>query len=78
MFKAHRVRASFYHIGVGIFLASALCAWLGLISGFTYSAITTILFVVDYLAEMYDPHPDNQGAWFKAHFHRFFDDSGED
>jgi len=44
-----------------------------IISDKTSTILTGILFVTDYLAEMYDPHPDNPGPWFKRHFHRFFD-----
>ena len=32
----------------------------------------------DYLAEMYDPHPDAPGPWFRAHFHRLFELDGDD
>lgn len=40
--------------------------------------VTAVLFVVDYLAEMYDPHPENPGPWFKTHFHRFLHPTDED
>lgn len=34
-----------------------------------------ILFATDWLAEMYDPHPDKFGRWFESHFHRILDDT---
>lgn len=40
--------------------------------------IGMILFITDYIAEMYDPHPDTPGPWFRSHFHRFFDGGKED
>lgn len=40
--------------------------------------LTIVLIMVDWLAEMYDPHPDNMGKWFESHFHRVFHDEGED
>jgi hypothetical protein len=31
------------------------------------------LFIVDYLAEMFDPHPEASGIWYKRFFHRAFE-----
>jgi hypothetical protein len=49
----------------------------GFISDALSFYISATLFVVDYIAEMYDPHPESPGPWFKAHFHRFFDNDEE-
>ena len=65
----HRVRATFYHIVAIIFLISTLLWYVGLLSDKASYMVTAVLFVVDYLAEMYDPHPDNPGPWY-SHFHR--------
>ena len=74
----HKVRATFYHIVALIFLLSTIL-WLGdAISDKTSYIITAILFVADYLAQMYDPHPDNPGPWFKSHFHRMIDGDDDD
>lgn len=41
--------------------------------------ISFVLLTTDYIAEMYDPHPESPGPWFKRHFHRALDNSeGED
>ena len=72
LFGRHRVRASFYHIGAATVL---LCTGLNLVGAISDSialGITLFIFFADYIAEMYDPHPDNPGPWFKSHFHRFF------
>jgi len=74
IFKRHRIRATFYHGIAAIFLFTTMLYFAGVISEGTSFVITAILFVVDYVAEMYDPHPDNPGAWFKSHFHRFLND----
>lgn len=78
LFKRHRVRATFYHIIAALYLITMVLAeldWLGIKTAFW---IGVILFVADYVAEMYDPNPDSPGTWFKRHFHRFCDDSNED
>ena len=73
LFHRHRVRGTFYH-GVAIIFLLATLAWsLGLISDIAGFYISATLFLIDYIAEMYDPHPDSPGPWFQAHFHRFFD-----
>lgn len=77
IFGRHRIRATFYHGVAMIFLIVTGWYMLGVISEKTSFIVTSILFVVDYFAEMYDPHPESPGPWFKAHFHRFFDD-GDD
>ncbi len=51
---------------------------MGVISDSVSFYISASLFVIDYIAEMYDPHPDSPGPWFKAHFHRFFDGDSRD
>ena len=44
----------------------------GMLSDKMSYAITAVLFVVDYIAEMYDPDPDSPGPWY-SHFHRAYD-----
>lgn len=73
----HRIRATFYHAGACVFLLTTFLHMVGCIGVETSYTITAVLFVVDYVAEMYDPHPDNAGPWFKRHFHRFYDDSND-
>ena len=51
---------------------------IGIISDTTSFYISASLFIIDYIAEMYDPHPDSPGPWFEAHFHRFFDGDAKD
>lgn len=70
----HHVRASFYHIVALTFLFSNLLWWLGAIDDRFNMMVGIALFVTDYIAEMYDPHPTNPGPWFRRHFHRFLDD----
>jgi hypothetical protein len=74
LFNRHRVRATFYHLIALTFLTATGLWALGLISDTVSFYISATLFVIDYIAEMYDPHPETPGPWFKAHFHRFFND----
>ena len=78
LFHRHRVRATFYHMIAIIFLVSTGLWLAGILSDTTCFYISSTLFLVDYIAEMYDPHPDTPGPWFKAHFHRLFDGGEED
>ncbi len=71
LFGRHRVRATFYHIGAVVFLLTTLFYSLGIISVQTSYVITGALFIIDYIAEMFDPNPDYPGPWFERHFHRF-------
>lgn len=73
----HRVRATFYHVGAVVFLITTALTIFGIIGVTGSYIITATLFVVDYIAEMYDPHPENPGPWFERHFHRFLDDDTE-
>ena len=76
VFKRHRVRATFYHVIAGLYLLLSFYV-LFAIGGDWAFWMGFVLFVVDYLAEMYDPHPEAPGPWFKRHFHRFIDDDDE-
>ncbi len=73
----HRIRATFYHFVALVFLASTALWYFGFISDLTSYMITAILFIVDYIAEMYDPHPENPGTWY-AYFHRAYDNTEGD
>ena len=73
----HRVRANFYHF-VSILYVITMALWFtGWMGGGFATWFGFFLFVIDYLAQMYDPHPDQPGFWFKRHFHRFLDDNSE-
>lgn len=74
----HHVRATFYHLVAIIFLITTALWLMGFVNDKWSLIITIILFVSDYIAEMYDPHPDNPGPWFKMHFHRFYDNDDND
>ena len=60
-----------------VFLISTAFWYFGYISDKMSYMLTAFLFVVDYIAEMYDPHPENPGPWY-AHFHRVVDDAEEE
>ena len=60
-----------------IFLISTGLWYFEIVSDKMSYIITAVLFVVDYIAEMYDPHPENPGPWY-AHFHRVVDDVREE
>ena len=77
LFGKHRVRASFYHIGALLFIGFTALNFMNIISETQAYVLTSVLFVVDYIAEMFDPHPDNMGAWYERYFHRFYDDSDD-
>ena len=73
----HRIRANFYHLGIIFFVVGSLLNYTGYVSDEAYKYFCITLIVLDYLAEMYDPHPDTPGPWFKRHFHRLFEDEEE-
>tara|TARA_R100001594_G_scaffold1048_1_gene4342 strand:+ start:9296 stop:9535 length:240 start_codon:yes stop_codon:yes gene_type:complete len=77
LFGKHRVRTSFYHIGALLFLCITALTYMNILSDSVAFILTSILFVVDYIAEMFDPHPDNMGTWYERYFHRFFEDDTE-
>ena len=85
LFKRHRVRATFYHIISVLYLILALYVLFS-VGGDAIFWIGALLFLIDYIAEMYDPHPDAPGplfgknpvGWAKSHFHRFLDDEEDD
>ena len=74
----HRLRANFYHMVSLVFLLSTLMWAMGLLTDKGSYIITAVLFTVDYIAEMYDPHPKSPGPWY-SYFHRVwdFDDRGK-
>ena len=78
LFKRHRIRATFYHVIAVLYLITTVVAEFELLDMKTAFWIGVVLFVIDYLAEMYGPNPESPGSWFKAHFHRFFDDNNEE
>ena len=78
LFGRHRVRSTFYHTISAIFLLSTVAWYFGFLSDKVSYMITAILFITDYIAEMYDPHPENPGPWFKTHFHRVVDNGDSD
>lgn len=73
IFGHHRVRATFYHIVAGFFILTSIMWYYGLLTDMESFIITSILFILDYVAEMYDPNPDSPGPWY-THFHRVIDD----
>ena len=74
-FNEHHVRANFYHLVAIAFLITTILWSFALISGSASFVIGIILFATDWLAEMYDPHPENPGPWFASHFHRVTDET---
>lgn len=78
IFGRHRVRANFYHFVSAIFVITTAAWLMGIIPDKAATIIGMVLFITDYIAEMYDPHPNTPGPWFKSHFHRFFDGGKED
>ncbi len=69
----HHIRATFYHLVSGIFIISMVLWYFNIIGDHTCTIISLVLFTTDYIAEMYDPHPDTPGPWFKRHFHQAFE-----
>ncbi len=68
----HGFRATFYHMISIVFLVSTAFWYIGYLSDKTSYILTAVLFAVDYIAEMYDPHPENPGPWY-SYFHRAFE-----
>ena len=74
-FDEHHVRANFYHVVALAFLVTTVFWSFDIISGTASFIIGIVLFATDWVAEMYDPHPENPGPWFESHFHRICDDT---
>jgi len=73
-FNRHRVRSTFYHLVlIATIIVIVLNAY-NIIPDKTALFITVSLIVLDWFAEMYDPHPEAPGRWFKKHFHRLWDE----
>ena len=77
IFGRHRVRANFYHFVSCLYVLVMIFWGIGWMPDMASTIIGFILFLVDYIAQMYDPHPDNPGPWFKSHFKRFLHDDEE-
>ncbi len=69
----HHIRANFYHMVSLIFVTTTAFWFFGVLGDRTTYTITSILFIIDYLAEMFDPHPENSGIWYRRFFNRAFD-----
>jgi len=78
LFKKHRVRATFYHITAIISVLTIVGHLQGLISAQIALWVSFAIIIIDYVAEMLDPHPDAPGPLIKKYFHRAFDDEGEE
>lgn len=74
IFGRHRIRANFYHFVSFLYVLTMILWGVGALTDMASTWIGFTLFVIDYIAQMYDPHPENPGPWFKRHFHRFYDD----
>ena len=74
-FNEHNVRANFYHIVAVAFLITTVLWSFNAISDTASFMIGIVLFTTDWIAEMYDPNPENPGPWFETHFHKISDDT---
>lgn len=74
----HHIRASFYHVGIYVFLLMSILHYFNVVDATFYKFFSASLIVVDYFAEMYDPNPDAMGSWFKRHFHRMIEETDDD
>ena len=74
-FNEHHVRANFYHVVAIAFLITTVLWSFDIVSGTASFIIGIVLFTTDWIAEMYDPHPENPGPWFESHFHRITDET---
>ncbi len=73
LLSRHRVRATFYHLTLVLTIVLAVAYQGEALTENTVIVSGWIIIFLDWLAEMYDPNPDNPGPWFKAHFHRIWD-----
>jgi len=74
-FNEHSIRANFYHLVAIAFLITTIFWSFDIITGEASFIIGMILFATDWLAEMYDPNPENPGPWFATHFHKVTDET---
>ena len=77
IFGRHRVRANFYHFVSCLYVLVMIFWGIGILPDMASTIIGFVLFAIDYIAQMYDPHPDNPGPWFRSHFGRFFNDDDD-
>ena len=73
----HHIRSTFYNAGIILFVSGSMLNYTGDVNDFVYKWFCIALIVIDYIAEMYDPHPDSPGPWFKKHFHRMLDNEDD-
>ena len=73
VFGRHHIRANFYNFVSILYVLLCIATLKGYVTDYQGFITGFILFAVDYFAALYDPHPDNMGNWFKAHFHRMWD-----
>ena len=76
-YDRHHIRSTFYHAGILLFIAATIFWFKDIDWSHPYTIFCAGLIVVDYIAEMYDPHPDAPGKWFERHFHRFLGDDDD-
>ena len=57
------------------FLITTVLWSFGIIGDNASFVIGIVLFTTDWLAEMYDPHPEKPGPWFATHFHKVTDET---
>lgn len=80
LLKNHRIRATVYHFGAILFLIMTFIYYNSMESVVVtwYEIFCIAYFVFDYLAEMFDPHPETPGPWFIRYFHRIYDGDNND
>jgi hypothetical protein len=78
LFAKHRVRNTFYYLIAGLYVFTMWVWYLGIITDMTSTLLGAFLFFVDLFAHLYDPDPDRPGPWFRAHFHRVFDEEEDE
>ena len=74
IFNKHSIRSNFYHAVSLVFVVSTTLWACDVIDDKTSTIIGAVLFFADYLAHMFDPHPENTGPWYKRYFHRMYDE----
>ena len=73
IFGRHHIRANAYHLIATIFLIACVIYYGIQDQPFGWFDVTcSVCFLIDYIMEMYDPHPESPGTWF-TYFHRAYD-----
>ena len=86
LFSKHHVRGIYYYLGLIFSVTVLILDEYDIVETKTALYVALFFIATDFVAEMYDPHPNAPGplfgknpiGWIKSHFHRIWDNKNED